>query len=365
MQATFAKREMLATLGLVVRVADKSAKMPMLSMVHLEAKDGELRLRATDLYRGIEASVKAEKVASGSAAIPAHPLLERIKSMPDGPLVLTVDDNGAATIKGEGKARKFVLRSHPGKDFPPAHRPDPEAPTVTLATSTLAGLIDRTFDAISGDDTRPHLASLLFEWDGDTIRAVSTDGHRLHFAEIKTEQISNFSMLIPRAGVLEIRRLCDTTDKLTISRAGSTAFFAGDITFSVKLVDAQFPPYSQVIPKASTHHATVDSRALQDIVKAVLVAAPDRTGGISLSFSEGAQGIAKAESPDGGEAEDTFEQEGWKGEALRLGVSGSYVATALKAAGDVSVTVGASGDLDPLVFSVDGFKAVVMPMRLS
>ncbi len=68
-------------------------------------------------------------------------------------------------------------------------------------------------------------------------------------------------MLIPLKGVLELQRLCDEAAegeagdatpeiKIVAERARTRSSSCAGFEFSVKLVDAQFPPYQQVIPRA-------------------------------------------------------------------------------------------------------------------
>src|SRR6185503_5587361 len=134
-----------------------------------------------------------------------------------------------------------------------------------------AELIAKTHFSISTDETRAHLNSALFEWDGDLVRMVTTDGHRLSKVDVKvTGRQASATMLIPLKAIHELRRLCDEMmaegsdatargadgerkkPELLITQSGSSAFFQGaGMTFSVKLVDAQFPPYSQVIPQGA------------------------------------------------------------------------------------------------------------------
>jgi DNA polymerase-3 subunit beta len=69
-------------------------------------------------------------------------------------------------------------------------------------------MIGKTAFSISQDDTRPHLASVFFESDGETARMISTDGHRLSKfgkALAKGPKLAS-GVLIPRKGVAEIRR---------------------------------------------------------------------------------------------------------------------------------------------------------------
>jgi hypothetical protein len=61
----------------------------------------------------------------------------------------------------------------------------PDAPQLELPVARLlARLIQRRpYFSISPDETRVHVNSALFEWSGDSVRIVTTDGHRLSKAE--------------------------------------------------------------------------------------------------------------------------------------------------------------------------------------
>ncbi len=69
----------------------------------------------------------------------------------------------------------------------------------------------KTAFSISHDETRQHLAGVLFESDGKTARMVSTDGHRLSKVgrELPGGPVLEKGVLIPRKGVGEIRRVLE------------------------------------------------------------------------------------------------------------------------------------------------------------
>jgi DNA polymerase-3 subunit beta len=98
------------------------------------------------------------------------------------------------------------LHGIPGEEFPALPQPDPGAATLSLPVDTLTQLIGCTYFSISTDETRLHLNSALFEWDGDRVRMVTTDGHRLSKAELTVPgQTTSANMLIPLKGVLELK----------------------------------------------------------------------------------------------------------------------------------------------------------------
>jgi DNA polymerase-3 subunit beta len=380
MQLTIAKRDFLRVLQRVQGVADRKSTMPVLSSVLLEAgKDGALKLTATDLFLSLVASVQADVSKPGTIALPAKDLFERVKMMPDGPVTVDAAKPGAVVLKAGGSARRYTLRGMPGEDFPPVASADDDAATMSIPAAVLSELIERTHHAVSTDETRAHLSSALLEWDGETVRMVGTDGHRLAKAETTLAgRRAEATMLIPLKAVHELRRVCDEVKaggsengppELVISRNSASVFFSfGSTTFGAKLVDATFPPYAQVIPKACANTAVAPVSALADAVKAVSVAANDKTGGVRFALSKGLLRVS-SESPEGGDGVDELPV-AYDGPKMAIGFNAKYLLDALVALQSDEVAIGLGGELDPAKIHPAGAKAsgaefvgVVMPVR--
>jgi DNA polymerase-3 subunit beta len=375
MQVAVSKKELLRVVARCQGVADKKSTMPVLGNVLIEV-DGpdSIRLAATDLNLAVTGRVQAEVAKGGSIAVGARDLFERVKMMPEGQLTIVTTDGSSATIRASSSARRYTLHGIPGEEFPSIPQPDPAAPTLTLGADMLATLMARTHFSISTDDTRLHLNSALFEWDGTRVRMVTTDGHRLSKMELTVPgKTASAHMLIPLKGIQELRRLCDEVKadsdagtEIGLIQSGPNAFFRlPGLQFSVKLVDAQFPPYQQVIPQNNERKVVAPRLALSDALRAVSIAASDRTGGVKLTLAEGAMRFA-SESPDSGEGFDEIAVD-YKGSELTIGFNARYFLDVLAALDDENVEIGTGGELDPVVLRPHGsndYLAVVMPMRI-
>lgn len=380
MRVAVSRKELLRVLGRCQGVVDKKSTMPVLGNVLLETvgKDG-LRLAATDLYLAVSGRIDATVERQGSVALGARDLYERVKMMPEGQVTLEVNDGAATTIRAQGSARRYTVHGMPGEEFPSLPEPDGDADWLELEIAAMSRLLAATHFSISSDETRLHLSSALFEWDGSRVRMVTTDGHRLSKMEIAAKgSTANASMLIPHKGVQELRRLCDEalselsdeeTPKLRLVQSGPSVFFElAGFRFSVKLVDAQFPPYQQVIPAQSERAVRAPRLAFAEALKAVSLAASDRTGGVKLTLSPGRIRV-ESESPEAGEGFDEIPVE-YDGSEVTIGFNAQYFLQVLAAMPDDEVMLGISGELDPAVLqpgseSVDrSYLAVVMPMRI-
>jgi DNA polymerase-3 subunit beta len=384
MHVVVSKKDLLRILARCQGVADKKSTMPVLGNVLLEV-DGpdKLRLAATDLYLAVSGHIPAQVDKGGSIAVGARDLFERVKMMPEGQLSIATSEGSQTTIRSMTSARRFTLHGIPGEEFPALPEPDESAPALSLEVDALHALIARTHFSISTDETRLHLNSALFEWDGERVRMVTTDGHRLSKAEVLVKgKQANSSMLIPLKGVLELKRLCEEARSemgkgdgpgeptaLKMVQTGPNAFFKlAGFQFSVKLVDAQFPPYQQVIPETSERAIRVPRLSLADALRAVSIAASDRTGGVKLTLGAGRMRF-ESESPESGAGFDEVPTE-YDGPEITIGFNARYFLDVLSAVDDEDVVLGMSGELDPAVLKPGGesvnssYLAVIMPMRI-
>src|SRR6185369_14552621 len=117
--------------------------------------------------------IGAEVQKGGSIAVGAKDLFERIKMMPEGPLTISTTDASSATIRAATSARRYTLHGIPGDEFPSIPQPEASAVPHPIGVDTLGTLIARTHFSISTDDTRLHLNSALFEWEGSRVRMVT------------------------------------------------------------------------------------------------------------------------------------------------------------------------------------------------
>lgn len=376
MHVVVSKKDLIRILKQCQGVADKKSTMPVLGNVLLEAQGEEIRVSATDLFIAVRGTARAEVAQPGQIAVGARELSDRIDKMPEGQISITGTESSSITIRAVGSARRYTLNGIPGEDFPTLPSADPGAVSLVLPVSTLSSLIQKTQFSISQDETRQHLNSALFEWEGERVRMVTTDGHRLSKVEATVPgKQANATMLIPNKGIQQLKRLCDEalSDKeqpeITMTPSGPNVFFVlGAFQSSVKLVEAQFPPYQRVIPDQTERAIRVPKAAVQETLNAMLVAASDRTSGVKMTVTED-KILFESENPESGAAFDEIVVD-YRGSEVTVGFNARYFTDVLKVIDQPEVILGISGELDPAVLrpaSEDADHshiAVVMPMRI-
>lgn len=360
----------LSALSLAQTVADKRSTMPVLANVLLRASaDGHLVCSATDMMISLTEQVPAEVAKPGSLTVGVRHLHGVIRTLPSGSLrIKGLDNHWVQVVSGKSE---FKLMGMPESDFPelPAPAKGDKGPSfVKVQAHALADLIQKTQFSVSTDEARVNLNGVLFECDGETGVMVSTDGHRLtKFSCPLTGPKLDKGIIIPRKGMLEIRRVLDRVSGEAEIAIGDQHLFlrANDLLLSVKLNNVTFPPYNAVIPTGSQRDASLPREDLLAALRRAEVMAPEKTATVRVSLSKGKLELT-ADNPDLGVAHQELSV-GYDGDELTAGFNARYLIEVLDVIDTDDVKLEFQGELDPCVVKpVDGpdFLGVVMPMRI-
>jgi DNA polymerase-3 subunit beta len=107
---------------------------------------------------------------------------------------------------------------------------------------------------------------------------------------------------------------------------------------------------------------------MADALRAVSVAANDRTGGVKVTLSPGKMRF-ESESPESGEGFDEVPVE-YDGAEVTIGFNARYFLDVLTAMDADEILLGLSGELDPAVLkpvserAEASYLSVIMPMRI-
>jgi DNA polymerase-3 subunit beta len=365
MKVSATREHLLEAMQSVIGVVERRQTMPILSNVLLSARDGRLRVTATDLEVELVASAEVNAQQAGDVTLPGRKLFDIIRTLPDKSTVTLTRENDKVVLRG-GRSR-FTLSSLPASEFPVIEEINTRH-SLSLSARDCRRLIDKTHFAMAQQDVRYYLNGTLLETDGRALRAVATDGHRLSWCELALGATAGEmqQIILPRKGVLELQRLLDGEGNIEIE-LGSSHLRAkiGDVRLTSKLIDGKFPEYNRVIPSQPPHVMSAPRDALRAALQRTAILSNEKYRGVRLVFAPGLLTI-QAHNPEHEEAEDQLEVE-FSGETLEIGFNVGYLLDALAAIETEVVEVCLTGADSSCLIRAPGdatAKYVVMPMRL-
>jgi DNA polymerase-3 subunit beta len=217
-------------------------------------------------------------------------------------------------------------------------------------------------------DIRYYLNGLLLVVEGKSVIAVTTDGHRLAYCQVDTEQeFAHHEVIIPRKTIIEMQRLLEDTDEIVQINIASNQIklnFA-DIELVSKLVEGKFPDYNRVITKGYVHNFSIGRETLLRSLQRAAIMTSEKFKGIRCVITPGSMKISSTNT-DQEEAVEEIEID-YGGESVDLGFNVTYLLDVLNnlKCDQINIAMGDSSSSALItVPGQDDFKYVVMPMRI-
>ncbi len=359
MKFTISRSALLRGLKLASSTADAKSPQSMLACVNIVAKGGRVDMSATDLTVGMTSSCAAKVDAAGSVAVDARAILDRVSSIAGDEATVSRDGSSVEISAGRSRFRVPCLDS---RDFPKILTTD--APHVEHDASDVVAGFAAALPAVCHDATRFHLGGVFV----DGADFVATDGHRL--LTRRSPVTMGGKRIVPTKGAVQIMKVIGDSSTCKIAWSDAAIFVRVDgVSMSVKLIDAQFPPWQQAMP-TSGRIVGVDRRGLADVIDRARKVAGD-SDAVVMSFDESSDEIAvSAHHSDRGDYTDAISIAAgrWSGAPLAIHFNGRYVAEALNTSADDRVELmmppdGKNAELMPFVVVLGETRGTIMPMR--
>jgi DNA polymerase-3 subunit beta len=359
---------LLKPLQAVTGIVEKRHTLPILSNVLLERKDDHLHLVATDLEIQISThcEIGRSEQEQQQLTVSARKLQEILRSMPEGTMLSLDAQSNRLQIKA-GRSR-FNLQTLPAADFPRVSDSGPVLAKVSLEQKKLLELLLLVQFAMAQQDIRYYLNGMLIVLEGEHIRVIATDGHRLSYASGTIAPLDEKrEVILPRKAVLELTRLLSDIDAPVDIElyANQVKFRFGAVELVTKVIDGKFPDYTRVIPTNYQKHVTLDRVQLLQALQRAAILSNEKFRGVRWMLMKNSLRISCTNNEQE-EAQEELEIE-YPGEALDVGFNITYLLDVLNnvdseridcAVGDANssmlITVPERGD----------FRYVVMPMRI-
>ncbi|MEO6422286.1 MAG: DNA polymerase III subunit beta [Candidatus Nitrotoga sp.] len=361
------KNNLLTPLQKIIGIVERKQPLPILSNVLIEKIGSTIRFVATDLEIQIATQFTDLNQASPdtSITVAAKKLQEILKVLPEESKVsLDINDNRLLVKVNKSK---FTLQTLPAKDFPKVLEQLDQAIKIQIEQGKLKKLLGMVQYAIAQQDIRYYLKGVLLVIDGNYLKLIATDGHRLAYVITKLEQeYPKSEIILPRKTVNElIKLLAETEEEITFELAeNQVRMNFSDIILISKVIDGKFPDYERVIPSYSNQITLNRIEILQALQRAAILS-NEKFRGVRFVLTENNLRIISNNSEQE-EAQEDMEIN-YQGIALDVGFNVNYLMDGLNNIETETVTFSFGDANSSILITIpdnDEFKYVVMPMRI-
>ena len=242
------KQSLMNGINIVSKAVSTKSTMSNLQCILIEASLNDVKLIANDIDLGIETIIEGEVKEPGRVALDAKLFSEIIRKLPDSDVLIETNANSQASIRCERS--NFNIPGTSGEDF--NYLPEVQKEKhITLSQFSLKEIIRQTIFSISDQENTKIMTGELFEVNGDQLKVVSLDGHRISIRRITLkESFDSFKVIIPGKTLIEVSKILNggTEDDVDVYVTDKHILFEYDNTKVVsRLLEGEFYKIDQML----------------------------------------------------------------------------------------------------------------------
>lgn len=261
------KSNLLNGVNIVSKAVPNKTTMSILECILIDATGSNIKLIANDMELGIETVIEGEIAEKGQIALDAKIFLEIVRKLPDNEVTIITDNSFKTNITCE-KA-KFTIIGKSGEDF--SYLPNIERiDSIIVSQFTLKEVIRQTIFSIADNDNNKLMTGELFEINGDTLKVVSLDGHRISIRNIiLKDNYPSRKVVVPGKTLNEVSKILsgDADKDVSIFFTGKHIIFEFDKTTVVsRLIEGEYFKIEQMLSSDYETKVTINKKELFDCI---------------------------------------------------------------------------------------------------
>lgn len=338
MKFVCSKANLLAGLQVVSKAVPSKTTMSILECILVDCSENQIKLTANDMELGIETIIEGDILEKGIIALDAKIFLEIVRKLPDSDITLATDSSYHTTITCE-KA-KFNIAGKSGEDFsylPLIERND----SIIVSQFTLKEVVRQTIFSIADNENNKLMTGELFEINGNELKVVSLDGHRISIRKIilKNEYTPK-KVVVPGKTLNEISKILsgDTDKDVTIFFTDKHIVFEFDNTTVVsRLIEGEYFRIDQMLSNDYETKVTINKKELLSCIdRATLLIKEGDKKPIIINITDNSMEL-KINSTLGSMNEDIDIDK--VGKDLMIGFNPKFLIDALRVIDDEQITI--------------------------
>lgn len=354
-------------LQVVAKAVPARSPISVIEGILFESDGDTMTLTATNLELGIRTSFPTAHKDVGKVVLPSK-IVEIIRRLPGDSVQISVNTENYQTEIKSGQS-EFQLFGLNADEFPSFASLDTEDPRFSfqVRTAELRRALRQTLFAVSHDEGKPAFTGVLFTLKEDALALSASDTFRLAttLCHVKNNGDTG-EFLVPARNLQEIVRIFNKEEENIEVFVGKNQVMlvCGEIIFSSRLLDGNFPNTERVIPKEFSGQATVDVMSFIQAVERASLLSEGVNHVVRLSIGDEVM-IVRASSKYGRIQEQVPLK--LEGEGLEVSLNSRFILDMLKVHEGDTCIVKMSGSNKPCILQdslYDDYLYLVLPIKI-
>ncbi len=248
MKISCLKSALMNGINIVSKAVSPKSTMTTLQCILIEASLSEIKLVANDIEIGIETIIEGTITEAGKIALDAKLLNDFVRKLPDSEIFIETNDNFQVHLRCERLESNLPGTS--GEDF--SYLPEISRDKyMSISQFSLKEVIRQTIFSISDQENTKIMTGELFEVNGDVLRVVSLDGHRISIRKVQLkESFDSMKVIVPGKTLNEISKIINggVDDEVRLYVTDKHILFEFDKTKVVsRLLEGEFYKIDQML----------------------------------------------------------------------------------------------------------------------
>ncbi len=367
MKVVISQEALLESLKIVSRAVSSQNTLAVLGNILIKAEGKKLYLSATNLEISISTSTEATVKNEGAITVPAK-ILTSYTSLLDKKEDVSLNVVDGTTLQVESKSSKTKIKGIAPDEFPQIAEVKGGV-KLDIPSENFREMVHEVAFASQENSSRPILSGVYFAAKKSELKVAATDSYRLSEKVIKLKTaVEEVTCAIPVRAVFEADRLATLGKEISVTIAENQVMFSVDGTELIsRLIEGQFPDYTQIIPKSHTTLVEVDREDLAMAVRRVSIFAKENNQHMKWEVLSDNTLVVSTDSTQIGEGRNTVSVK-LEGEPNTIALNADYVLDILSAIpGEKKVRIELEGKMTPAVIKkekANDFVHLVMPLKM-
>lgn len=336
MKIVCSKSNLLAGVQIVSKAVPIKTTMSILECILVDTRNGIIKMTANDMELGIETIIEGEIVEKGMIALDAKLFLEIVRKLPDNDVTIVTNPSFKTTITCEKAEFNIIGKS--GDDF--SYLPDIERQeSVVVSQFTLKEVIRQTIFSIADNDNNKLMTGELFEINGDILKVVSLDGHRVSIRKISLKNsYDHKKVVVAGKTLIEVSKILpgDADKDVSIFFTDKHIIFEFDDTVVVsRLIEGEYFNIDQMLSSDYETKVRINKKELLSCIdRATLLVKEGDKKPVIINITDGAMKLKMNSTVGSMDEEIDITKEG---KDLLIGFNPKFMIDALRVIDDEEV----------------------------